>query len=291
MTFAMWLFDPKTVVGAMLLIPIGFGCVGQKSYKTVVMAVSANLMILTGAQLNMRLTGIVTATMTSIVGLSLALYVPYDLVRRRSTFVLMQHQQEVGDRPLLATTRFRDISTPILEVVMVFSGQTMLVVLYMSELCRWHPPSGWFHPGLWVCGWVAQFMVYTQFGFNFTEEVLFWRHIMNFSFGKMQTKKNLKTEVVDVDWRELVFRSSLSFLVHAVYRVFVWITLPIYIASEARGAMNVVRDVVPLMYIICLSDLDHPVHIEGMHAMAGDEQTFERSQESQPLRSQSGAVD
>jgi hypothetical protein len=268
MTFAEWLIDPKTVLGGLLLIPLFFGCVGQKSYKTVVMATSTNLMWLAGAQLNLRLTGIATAVLTIAVGLSLAAYLPYDLVKRRDSFV--QDQQD-GRRPLLATTRYRDLTTPILEVVMVFSGQTMLIVLYMSELCRDHASfqeGYWFDTGLWVCGWVAQFMIYTQFGFNFTDEVNFWRHVMHLSFGRMVAKQHSQTVsqsmVIDVDWRELVFRSSLAFLVQAVYRVYVWMSIPIYIA-RGDGGTTIIKDVVPLMYIICLSDLVHPVVIESLH--------------------------
>merc|ERR1712194_651086 len=156
------MFDPRTIVGIVLLIPVGFGWIGQKSMQVVVLAVGSNFIWLVGAQLDLRSTGIAIAIITIFGGLILTLYIPLEMMRRRKTQA--DDPEDRGlDVPLLAMNRYGDLTTPLLDVVMIFSGQTMLIWLYFNEMCRIPDHYPWFNEALWACGWVCQFMAYTAF--------------------------------------------------------------------------------------------------------------------------------
>eukprot|EP00929_Paragymnodinium_shiwhaense_P050549 TRINITY_DN25441_c0_g1_i2.p1 TRINITY_DN25441_c0_g1~~TRINITY_DN25441_c0_g1_i2.p1 ORF type:complete len:351 (+),score=61.17 TRINITY_DN25441_c0_g1_i2:63-1115(+) len=263
MSFLQWALSPATLLGLILMVPLLRGQLKQGSLKVICFAVSNNLMLYAGAKLHLQLTGQVVAVGTSIVGLSLALFVPADLLRRPSSFDTCQ-QDDDDRRFLLATTIYRDITTNIFEVLMCFSGQSLLVAMYMAKLCSRYTlkHEEWFRTDLWLCGWVAQSIVGTQFAFDVAQEVYFWKVMMNWSHGVVQTTKTGTVSTSPVDWKGLLLRSALAVVVQTIYRMVIWMTLPVYFAMRNDG-LNCAIEVAPLIYIMCMSNLTHPIQIES----------------------------
>lgn len=272
------MFDPRTIVGIVLLIPVAFGWIGQRSIQVVLLAVGSNFMWLVGAQLDLRRTGIAIATITILGGLALTLYIPIEMMRRRKAQAGDDPEDRGPDVPLLAMNRYGDLTTPLLDVVMLFSGQTMLIALYLNEMARTPDHYPWFNSALWACGWVCQFMAYTAFNFDFKGEANFWRRLMQFGGTNVLCRQGTKSTLVHVDLNQLAFRSVLSCLVNVVYRFFVWMSLPIYIC-RGHGGMQIVMKCVAVMFILTVSDLGLPIRLESPES--SDKHEFKRREQEE----------
>ena len=59
----------------------------------------------------------------------------------------------------------------------------------------------------------------------------------------------------------VVLRGILSFIVYAVYDIFLWMTLPLYIA-RGRGGVQLLTHVVIMLYVMTLGDLARPAVLQ-----------------------------
>eukprot|EP00929_Paragymnodinium_shiwhaense_P073852 TRINITY_DN37732_c0_g1_i1.p1 TRINITY_DN37732_c0_g1~~TRINITY_DN37732_c0_g1_i1.p1 ORF type:complete len:335 (+),score=44.43 TRINITY_DN37732_c0_g1_i1:81-1007(+) len=274
-TSPFWVSTCMSLGGLVALLLLLLPCVSLRGRwcRTALLATAINFLWLAGATVDLKWMGYATAALTAACGVAVAIYVPLDLIRRRSNFLRLNHSDDTAERPLLASTRYRDVTTSLVEVCMIFSGQMMLLVLYIHRLCTHkatHDPPVKFSPDLWLAGWVAQFMVYTQFGFNFQAEWKYWRYLMSMSLGCVFVKKEGVEKEMVIDWRELLFRSSLAFLSQGICRVFIWMSLPIYFAMSVGDSMDVLREVAAMMFIACISDAPFPVEIRACSALFGE---------------------
>lgn len=267
MTFMSWLFDIRSLAGALIIAFLysqykGKDIIKKKSYKVFLMAAATNFMMLAGVDLNYTLTAWTSCAIAISVGGLLAVGMVQDLMNHSAS---QTFDRSVPNYPLHVVTKYQDLRVPLTDLIMIFSGQTMLMALYMQDWCAPIVRPD-FDNGLWICGWVAQGVAYMKFGFHLSDEIDFWRKLAAIRAVGMRCGDRVsgltvveteKPMPLEVDSREVVIRGVMSFIVYAVYDIFLWMTLPLYVA-RGRGGVELLAHLVILLYVMTLGDLARP---------------------------------
>jgi hypothetical protein len=296
MSFINWLLNYKTLIGVLVLL-VRHKIIKEKSIRTFALASASNLIMLSAAEnFGYINTGFIASIMALVASVLLGLAVLRQLAKRRHNKDYNTASKDEGQvyEPLHVLNKYQDLRVPLIDVLFIFSAQTTLIVLYMQGLSE--PllvPSfySYFNVGLWVCGWVAQGIVYCKFGFHLTDEIEYWRKLAGMSavaiqFGDRVSGLTIldteKPSFAVVDWRLAALRGSISFIVYAVYDMYLWMTLPLYIA-RGFGGVQLLTHVVIIVYVMTLADLSRPAvlheRFEGDIESGEDRDRFENDSE------------
>jgi hypothetical protein len=282
----------------LLMLIIRHRILKEKSIKVFALACATNFIMLSAAEnLGYVNTGFIASLMAVVASVLLGPVALQQLAKRNpGKDYGTARTKELKDggqvyEPLHISNKYQDLRVPLTDVLFIFSAQTTLFVLYMQDL--WAPlpfPSfySYFNVGLWACGWVAQGIAYSKFGFHLTDEIQYWKKLTRMSAVAIKYGDRVsglpiadteKSFYADVDWRLAAFRGSLSFIVHAVYHIYLWMTLPLYIA-RGFGGVQLLTHVVAMVYVMILADLSRPAFLR--ERVEGDIESGEDNETREP---------
>jgi len=160
--------------------------------------------------------------------------------------------------PLLASTQYQDVGTPLVRLCVLFLAQCVLVGFYcnaVEEQVELTPKAYAF----WMAALPMQIIAKTQMGAPFCQEISFWNDMLHADADAVvQRGDDESAHTIKMSKMSCIIRSVMSFYANSFCIALIALTLPLFMLSAA-SEIEFVKDCFAVVFITTLDDLSESV--------------------------------
>jgi len=160
--------------------------------------------------------------------------------------------------PLLASTQYQDVGTPLVRLCVLFLAQCILVSFYcnaVEEQVELTPKAYAF----WIAAIPMQIIAKQMMGAPFCQEISFWNDMLHSDADAVvQRGDDESSPTIQMSKTSCIIRSAMSYYANNFCIALIALTLPLFMLA-AESEIEFVKDCFAVVFITTLDDLSESV--------------------------------